>query len=137
MVVEEWISNRNEYQTFLGPLDFESEVRRFRTIGEFAGPLGDALPLGLANVLSAPLMILTTVHNMPIISVVPRRTVSNGQTINLAYTQHGPGHYDALFRTAENENAGNKENLNNLETSTSNGKNLNVPFDFICQIKLI
>lgn len=114
----------------LGPLDFESEVRRFRTTGEFAGPLGDALPLGMANVLNMPLMSLTTAHNMPIISVAPRRTISNGPSINLAYSQHGPGHYDALVRTAENENAGNKEYFNNLESTTSTGKNLIAPLNF-------
>ena len=81
LLLEEWINSQDEYQSFIDPLEFESEVRRFHTNGEFAGLLADALPLGMANVLNIPLVIFTTVHNMPLIPVAPRRTVSNSINI--------------------------------------------------------
>ena len=85
LLVEEWMNNRDEYQSFIDPLEFESEVRRFRRNGEFAGPLGDALPLGMANVLNIPLLIFTTVHNMPIVPVAPRRTFTIPSYYSLYY----------------------------------------------------
>ena len=123
LLVEEWINNRDEYQSFIDPLEFESEVRRFRRNGELAGPLGDALPLGMANVLNIPLVIFTTVHNMPIIPVAPRRTVSNCINIYLAYSQQGSGHYDALVGSPQDQNAGFEEDIDVQEIVILTGKN--------------
>jgi hypothetical protein len=93
LVVNEWIVNQNDYREFFQDIDLECEIERFRRSGEFAGALGDALPMGMANVLNMPILILTTVHNMPIVSVAPRSS-NNPGVIWLSYNQQGPGHYD-------------------------------------------
>ena len=101
LVVNEWIVNQNDYRAFFQDIDLEREIERFRRSGEFAGALGDALPMGMANVLNLPVFILTTVHNMPIVSAAPRNSNSLGG-IWLSYTQQGAGHYDTLVAKAEN-----------------------------------
>ena len=117
LVVNEWILNQNEYRSFFGNIDLQSETERFRRSGEFAGSLGDALPMGMANILNMPLIILTTVHNMPIISVVPRISLNNPTAIYLSYMQQGPGHYDAVV--AQGDNLGEQAIKKNNEIKTS------------------
>ena len=99
LVVEEWEKNPEEFEPFFENIDIHSESERFRTSGEFAGRLGDALPLTMANLLHAPILILSTVHNMPFLPVVPRNRLNNDIIIYLSFTQEGPGHYDALVST--------------------------------------
>ena len=117
LVVNEWIVNQNEYRSFFGNIDLQSETEIFRRSGEFAGSLGDALPMGMANILNMPLIILTTVHNMPIISVVPRISLNNPTAIYLSYMQQGPGHYDAVV--AQGDNLGEQAIKKNNEIKTS------------------
>ena len=106
LVVKEWILNQNDYRAFFEDIDLKREIERFRRSGEFAGALGDALTMGMANVLSMPVLILTTVHNMPVVSVAPRIS-SNPEVIWLSYNQQGPGHYDTLVAKAENKDQAN------------------------------
>jgi hypothetical protein len=101
LVVSEWTANQNEYRQFFQDIDLEREIERFTRSGEFAGALGDAVPMGMANVLNMPILIVTTVHNMPIVSVAPRSS-NNPGVIWLSYNQQGPGHYDTLVAKAEN-----------------------------------
>ena len=101
LIVNEWIVNQNDYQEFFQNIDLQSETERFWRSGEFAGSLGDALPMGMANVL-----------NMPIVSVAPRNS-SNPGVIWLSYIQQGAGHYDALV-------AHPLENLEQMDDTESN-----------------
>ena len=59
--------------------------------------MGDALPMAAANILRLPIIILTLVHNMPFLSVVPRMSLNHDIVMYLSYTQQGCGHYDALL----------------------------------------
>ena len=104
LVVNEWLTNENDYQSFLTGVDLQREAQRFRRDGEFAGALGDALPVAMANLLNIPILIFTTVHNMPIVYVAPRAGFSRDAVIYLSYTQQGAGHYDALVAKVENSN---------------------------------
>ncbi len=101
LVVNEWIVNQNDYREFFQDIDLEHEIERFRRSGEFASALGDTLPMGMANVLNMPILILTTVHNMPIVSVA-QRSSNSPVVIWLSYNQQGPRHYDTLVAKAEN-----------------------------------
>jgi hypothetical protein len=114
LVVNEWIVNQNDYREFFQDIDLEREIERFRRSGEFAGALGDALPMGMANVLNMPILILTTVHNMPIVSVAPRSS-NNPGVIWLSYNQQGPGHYDTLVAKAENSYQANLMESSEIE----------------------
>ena len=49
LVVNEWMVNQNEYRAFFQDIDLEREIERFRRSGEFAGALGNALPMGMAK----------------------------------------------------------------------------------------
>ena len=99
LVVDEWQENRQEYVSFFKNMDRYLESEKFRAGGEFAGRLGDALQLGMTNVLHIPILVLTTVHNMPFLPVVPLHNLNNDTVIYLSYIQEGPGHYDALIST--------------------------------------
>jgi hypothetical protein len=58
--------------------------------------LGDALPLAMTNVFNIPILILTTVHNMPFLSLAPRTSLGHDTVIYLSYIEDGPGHYYTL-----------------------------------------
>lgn len=84
-------------------MDIQAESQRFLINGEFAGSLGDAFPLAMANVLNLPLYILTSAHNNLFLSVVPRSNVNSNIAIYLSYNQNGPGHYDILVSKSQPE----------------------------------
>ncbi|CAB3980735.1 Hypothetical predicted protein [Paramuricea clavata] len=113
-VAEEWRENPQEYIPFFENIDIQLESERFRTSGEFAGQLGDALPLAMTNVLHIPILILTTVHNMPFLPVLPRTNLNNDLVIYLSYIQ-GPGHYDALISTDLPDNPENMAETRRLQ----------------------
>ena len=71
---------------FFENIDMHLESERFRVSGEFAGRLGDALPLTMANILHTTILILATVHNMPFLPVVPRNNFNNDIIIYLSCT---------------------------------------------------
>ena len=97
-VVDEWqgpfIDN---YQQFFdeSEMDVYMEAEKFRRSGEFCRPLGDTMPLAMANVLQLPIVLTTSAQNMPIVTVTPRSIIHEASIV-LAYTQRGAGHYDAL-----------------------------------------
>lgn len=103
LIVNEWRENDQEYLAFFGDMDIQAESQRFLINGEFAGSLGDAFPLAMANVLNLPLYILTSAHNNLFLSVVPRSNVNSNIAIYLSYNQNGPGHYDILVSKSQPE----------------------------------
>ena len=96
LTVDEFQKNLHDYRLFFEDIDLYLESEKFRRNGEFTGRLGDALPLAMTNVLNIPILILTTVHNMPFLSLAPRTSLGHDTVIYLSYIQDGPGHYDAL-----------------------------------------
>jgi len=73
--VDEWQGPFiEEYQQFFNDseMDVYTEAEKFRPSGEFCRPLGDAMPLAMANVLQLPIVLITSAHNMPIVTVTPR-----------------------------------------------------------------
>ena len=97
-VVDEWqgpfIDN---YQQFFddSEMDVYMEAEKFHRSGEFCRPLGDTMPLAMANVLQLPIVLSTSAQNMPIVTVTPRSIIHEASIV-LAYKQRGAGHYDAL-----------------------------------------
>ena len=132
LVVDEWQENSQEYIPFFENMDMQLESERFRNSGEFAGQLGDALPLTMTNILRIPIFILTTVHNMPFLPVIPRRNIDNYQVIFLSYNQEGPGHYDALTSSNLPESSENTMKAKFFENEGGNYKHfINTLFNFI------
>ena len=132
LVVDEWQENSQEYIPFFENMDMQLESERFRNSGEFAGQLGDALPLTMTNILRIPIFILITVHNMPFLPVIPRRNIDNYQVIFLSYNQEGPGHYDALTSSNLPESSENTMKAKFFENEGGNYKHfINTLFNFI------
>ena len=96
-VVDEWLGdNTGNYQAFLTSDQLHKQARSFLKNGTFAGDIGDLVVQALANVLKSPIVVFTSVENMPTIVITPPHVViENAQPLHLAYNAHGPGHYDA------------------------------------------
>ena len=95
-IVDEWQGPfMEEYQQFFhdSKLDVHTEAENFRQGGEFSCPLGDAMPLAMANILQMPIVLITSAQNMPIVTITPRR-ITDEVSVVLAHTQRGAG-YDA------------------------------------------
>ena len=103
-MVEEWSRNSDFYQGFItGNLDQISLA--FLQDGYFTSDAGDLMVLTLSNVLQIPITIFTSIHNMPIICVLPTSgaTITN-QPIFLTFNHDGPGHYDIALPSMSQDN---------------------------------
>ena len=70
LLVGEWLNNCDRYQPFLSsPL--EDQARLFLQSGHFMGELGNTMPLALANILSSPVMVFTSLPTMPVLLISP------------------------------------------------------------------
>jgi hypothetical protein len=106
LVVNEFVGPfREDYMDFIHGdprTKYIEEAEKYRRCGTFAGQLGDAMPLALANVLGMPLMVLSLNHSTPFLDVCPREVkCAEVLPIYLAHYSTGGGHYDALI----NQNA--------------------------------
>ena len=70
---DEWLNNRTEYQPFFPEvLDYEDEAIEYLTLGTFSSELGDAMLLGLSNVLRVIFVVFTSIESWPYVSIHPR-----------------------------------------------------------------
>jgi len=99
LVVEEWISDHiDNYINFVSDsVDFLAEVKKFEQSGYHVGPLGDLMPMAMANVLHMPLAIVTLEPHSPLISICPSGSPITGLPLFLAYNSFGAGHYDGAI----------------------------------------
>lgn len=104
-VVQELKGERVEYyQSFLpSEVNIISEADRFRQSGTFSGPLGDLIPLAIANVIQIPLFVLNPSYLTPFMMICPESMVPAQEAVYLAYNGSGPGHYDALVIQSQPE----------------------------------
>lgn len=109
-LVDEWLSNRDEYQKFLVDTDLEEKAVEFKSNGVFTGELGNMMLLGVSNVLRMPVTVFTAMEHFAIIPVSPRSKPLTGTPIYLAFNHAGPGHYDAvIFRDPVTNSSSNCE----------------------------
>ena len=95
-MVEEWQENTDNYQGYSSE-DLGIVGQQYLQ-GHFAGDAGDLMVLTLANVLSMPITIFTSIQNMPVICVMPTtQAITTTEPLLLAFKQDGPGHYDAVI----------------------------------------
>ena len=51
----------------------------------------------MCNVLNTPIVVFSSISDVPVIVITPTiGTATTSETIHLAYSQYGPGHYDAV-----------------------------------------
>ena len=96
LIVHEWISHPEDYQPFLGVghlLDHEASL--FLNDGYFASELGNCMALAMANLLNLPIVVITQMESMSVVSVTPRETLQC-LPIFVAFDHSGEGHYDAV-----------------------------------------
>ena len=75
LLVNQWLGpDMDYYVNFFGNagFNFRQEAIRFLDPNVFASPLGDAMPLGIANILRLPIMILSQQNLSPFIEISPR-----------------------------------------------------------------
>lgn len=96
-LVDEWLSNKEEYEKFLVDTELEDMAPDYRNVGIFTGQLGNMMLLGLANVLKMSFVMFTSMEHFPVIPVSPRTRPITAAPIYLAYNHAGPGHYDAVI----------------------------------------
>ena len=95
--VKEILGERREsYENFLtSDLDYCTEASKFLQDGYYASSIGDLMPLAMATVLQASIVIITTSSNGHPIYVTPQVGSIEGIVI-LVYDPSGSGHYDAV-----------------------------------------
>ena len=99
-MVEEWDKNLDLYQDYITE-NLCAVSHTYLESGVYAGDAGDLM---VANILHLPITVFTTVPNMPVICVMPTTTsVISTHPLFLAYTQGGPGHYDAVIMVEDTQ----------------------------------
>lgn len=89
--------NRYIYEEFLSDnVNYLAEANKFLQDGFYANCLGDLMPLAMATILQATLVIFTTDSLCSPLYVTPP-SGSPERVIFLIYMSSGPGHYDAAI----------------------------------------
>ena len=107
LLVHEWLANQCEYQPFFDGVihDFEAESIKYLQCGVFSSNLGDAMLLGLSNVLRIPIVVFTSVESWPYFTIHPRTAPVDSRPILLAFLQAGPGHYSLAVQKEVHESS--------------------------------
>lgn len=147
-MVEEWQKNSENYQGYITQ-DLSIIAQQYLQPGHFTGDAGDLMVLTLANILGTPITLFTSLQNMPVICVMPSVGMNTTSTepVLLAFTQSGPGHYDAVTPSVattsrtEHEtikcNCGRKPNFKGSACSSTRCKcyRMNMSCSNLCRCK--
>ena len=95
-VVNEWISNKQEYEPFIPEGKLIEEAKLFCNDGHFSSELGNSLILAISNVLKLPIIVFTTISNFQLFPIFPRDPINCEEMLLVAFNDIGPGHYDAV-----------------------------------------
>ena len=103
LMVDEWLLNHQDYQSFFidALLDFEAEAENYRGNGVFASCLGDAMLLGLSNVLHLQIIVFTSIPSWPHFTIYPRCPPASQNPLYLAYIHGSSGHYYLAIKQVE------------------------------------
>ena len=97
VLVDEWLGpNREEYGVVCDHHTYDAEAAKFLNNGYYASVLGDTMPLAMANALTCNIIIFRSTYGMPITYITPHESPTQN-VIFVAYTDHGPGHYDCVL----------------------------------------
>ena len=97
-MVEEWQENTEYYQGYISD-DLSILSQQFLQDGHFTGDAGDLMVLTLANVLCIPITLFTSIETcLSSVYIMPTsQSAISTEPLLLAFTQDGPGHYDAVI----------------------------------------
>ena len=112
LMVHEWSTN-DYYQAFV-TFNITTVSDEFLESGCFQGDLGDLMVLTLANILHCPIVLFTSIANMPVICITPTvETIDTTCPIYLTFIQSGAGHYDYAIQSDEDDHKQRKEKSRN------------------------
>ena len=95
LMVAEWTTNPDRYHPFLSTT-LETEAQLFTQSGYFMGEVGNTIPLALANMVSSPVLLFTSMGTMPVLLITLSIMRDALPRVHLAFNQFGAGHYDAI-----------------------------------------
>ena len=96
LFVQELAEHQETYENFMETgMDYLVEAKKFLLDGFFAHALGDTMPLALATVLQATIIIFTSNQEHPI--YITPNLITTEEAIILVYDPCGSGHYDAAL----------------------------------------
>ena len=100
LLVHEWLANQGEYRPFFDgtEIDYETESSKYTQSGVFSSDLGDAMLLGLANVLRLRIVVFSSINSWSYFIIHPQAVPIDCPPILLAYLQGGPGHYSLAVK---------------------------------------
>ena len=101
-MVQEWLQNKADYRPFFPISTFDEEAEHYRQSGMYASSLGDAMLLGLANVLHIQFIVFTSIVSWPHIPVHTRFPPLTENPLYLAYLHKGSGHYSLARKKERN-----------------------------------
>lgn len=101
LLVHEWLNNGSRYEPFFSGRvkNFEDEALQYQSPGMFSSELGDAMLLGLSNILWLSIVAFTSIESWPYIPVHPHMVPVDSAPIFLAFLQSGPGHYSLAIQS--------------------------------------
>lgn len=133
--VQEILGERREsYESFLtNDSDYSTEANKFLQDGFYASSIGDLMPLAIATVLQASIVIIITSPNSHPIYVTPQVGSIEG-TLILVYDPSGSGHYDAAvpYSNTVGQEATEQATVTNKSTSTSCRCGVNKKIGNVC-----
>jgi len=75
LIVDEWITYPHRYNIYnTSEETFVLEATSFKRSGHYSSSLGDAMPLGAANALAIPIVVITALINWPVVFITPETT---------------------------------------------------------------
>ena len=96
LLCQEWLVNQGRYEDYVSSTDdFQEEASKFLANGFFTSSLGDVVVPALSNALHIPIIMITSITNMPLIHFKPCSYAVFTPLI-VAFNQYGAGHYDAV-----------------------------------------
>ena len=95
-VVNEWISNKQEYEPFIPEGKLTEEAELFYNDGHFSSEFGNSLILAISNVLKLPIIVSTTISNFQLLPIFSRDPRNCEEMLLVAFNDFRLGHYDAM-----------------------------------------
>ena len=98
LICLEWKLNEKKYKPYINDVNYNDEIRKFRSDKFYSSILGDILPLTMCNLIGIPMKIITNLSECPLIEICPQDepllASKSSPVLLLAYNQENEGHYD-------------------------------------------
>lgn len=96
------VQSKDCYQQILSisPEKLNAETERFRKEGTFSGEIGDLVIKVCSDILQVPILVVSSIPGCSYVPFIPPEQVMTN-TLYIAYTSYGPGHYDSTSQISQ------------------------------------